>query len=106
MHGPEGFGHLAAVVPTPRPVGRVPNRIGIGQHQLDRCSIHYFRLGIRRSEEYKNSQQREAAFGGLTRKTVNDQLHQRIMKIQVTHIIALLVLALGLVLFATGCGPL
>jgi hypothetical protein len=79
---------------------------GIRQHQLDRCSPHYFRLGDQHSEEYNSSQQGEAAFGWLARKVVNDQLHHRVMKKLVTHILVLLVVALGLVLFATGCGPL
>ena len=37
---------------------------------------------------------------------MNDQLHPRIMTRLNPHIIALLVLALSLMLFATGCGPL
>jgi hypothetical protein len=54
----------------------------------------------------KNSQQREAAFGCLTTKTVNDQLHYRLMNKLVIHILTLVVVALSLVLFASGCGPL
>jgi hypothetical protein len=37
---------------------------------------------------------------------VNDQAYHQVMKKLVTHILTLLVVALSLVLFAAGCGPL
>lgn len=37
---------------------------------------------------------------------MNDQLHYRVMTKLITHTLTLLVVALSLALFATGCGPL
>jgi hypothetical protein len=37
---------------------------------------------------------------------MNGQLPHRVMKNRITRILTLLFVALGLVLFATGCGPL